>query len=163
MYLNKNKYKNYFFKILIYNYTLKYGKNMNPQKRRQARKLSVQTLYAWQISKNNSISEIKKYILKQNLNVKIDILYFHNIINGVINNIIYLDKLISLYINRKINTLDYIEKIILRISIYEMFKRSDIPNKVVINEGIELAKIFGSSKSHKFINGVLDKIISLKK
>ncbi|WP_075432089.1 transcription antitermination factor NusB [Buchnera aphidicola] len=132
---------------------------MKPKKRRQARILALQVLYAWQVSQNKSIEKIKEFILKQHHQVYIDMLYFHEIISGVAQNIIFLDQLISPCLSRKIYELDYIEKNILRISVYEIFKRKDIPYKVVINEGIELAKIFGSCDSHKFINGVLDKLI----
>ena len=61
------------------------------------------------------------------------------------------------YLFRSLKELGQIEKAILRISFYELYKRNDIPYKVSINEGIELAKLFGSEDSHKFINGVLDK------
>lgn len=131
---------------------------MAPKKRRQARIRALQVLYAWQISKNQLISNVKKFILQQDNNLKIDILYFNEIISGVIDNVNFLDQLISPYLSRKIDSIDCIEKNILRISSYEFFKRKDIPYKVTINEGIELAKIFGSSDSHKFINGVLDRL-----
>ncbi|MGL4196035.1 MAG: transcription antitermination protein NusB, partial [Edwardsiella piscicida] len=51
-----------------------------------------------------------------------------------------------------------VERAILRVSIYELSKRQDVPYKVAINEGIELAKTFGAEDSHKFVNGVLDKV-----
>ncbi|AEH39871.1 transcription antitermination protein [Buchnera aphidicola (Cinara tujafilina)] len=136
---------------------------MIPKKRRQARILALQVLYAWQISKNNLITQIKKFILKKTRIFYIDEIYFHEIISGVIDNVIYLDKLISPVCQKIYKKLDCIEKNILRISSYEIFKRTDIPYKVTINEGIELAKIFGSCTSHKFINGVLDSILLIKK
>jgi N utilization substance protein B len=55
--------------------------------------------------------------------------------------------------------LDMVERAILRLSAYELKFREDVPYKVAINEGIELAKIFGAEDSHKFVNGVLDKAV----
>jgi Transcription termination factor len=52
-----------------------------------------------------------------------------------------------------------VERAILRLSSYELKFREDVPYKVAINEGIELAKIFGAEDSHKFVNGVLDKAV----
>ncbi|CUR53272.1 transcription antitermination factor NusB [Buchnera aphidicola] len=132
---------------------------MIPKKRREARIIALQTLYAWQISKNSLNPEIIEYFFKKNDIRKIDLIYFYDIINGVIDNIKFLDIFMIPYLSRKIKILGNIEKIILRISLFEILNRKDIPYKVSINEGIELAKIFGADKSHKFINGVLDKIV----
>ena len=61
------------------------------------------------------------------------------------------------YLSRPLQDLDQMELALLRLAMYEMTKREDVPYKVVINEAIELAKIFGAEDSHKFVNGVLDK------
>ncbi|WP_343126457.1 transcription antitermination factor NusB [Buchnera aphidicola] len=132
---------------------------MIPKKRRKARIIALQTLYSWQISKNIMTQEIIKYFLKKQDIKKIDLIYFHDIIYGVIKYVKNLDVFMIPYLSRHIRTLGNIEIIILRISLFEILKRKDIPYKVSINEGIELAKIFGAEKSHKFINGVLDKIV----
>jgi N utilization substance protein B len=57
-----------------------------------------------------------------------------------------------------IEELDPVELAVLRLSTWELLKRVDVPYRVVINEGIELAKVFGSTDGHKFVNGVLDKL-----
>ncbi|WP_343184215.1 transcription antitermination factor NusB [Buchnera aphidicola (Ceratovacuna keduensis)] len=129
---------------------------MNMKSRRKARKCAVQLLYSWQISKNY-IKDIENQFIKEKKTKGADLIYFHEIISGISKNYIYLDNLIKKYISKKINKIGQVEKAILRISFYELTKRYDIPYKVAINEGIELAKYFGSSKSHKFINGILDK------
>lgn len=128
--------------------------------RRRAREYAVQAIYSWQISKNN-IKEIINFFLKEknDFQTHCDIKYFNELILGVINNVIYLDNLIQSYLLlRKTKKIGQIEKAILRISIFELTKKRDIPYKVIINEGIELAKSFGDYSSHKFINGMLDKI-----
>ncbi|ANF17175.1 hypothetical protein XW81_02105 [Buchnera aphidicola (Schlechtendalia chinensis)] len=129
---------------------------MKPLARRKARECAVQALYSWQLTKNN-IEEIEnQFFEKKNLK-NIDKVYFHELIVGITKHQKYLDSLMEPYLSREISKLGQIEKAILRISFYELKKRQDIPYKVTINEGIELAKLFGAEESHKFINGVLDK------
>lgn len=126
--------------------------------RRNAREFALQAIYSWQFSKNN-ILDIGKYCFMQNNKKICDSEYFYALILGVVKNIHYLDKLINMHlISNNIKIIGLIEKAILRISLFELLKRNDIPYKVVINEGIELAKSFGNDKSHKFINGLLDNI-----
>ena len=62
------------------------------------------------------------------------------------------------YLDRGLEELDPIEKAILRLAVYELQFEADVPYKVVINEAIEVAKVFGADESHKYIDGVLDKI-----
>ncbi|MXP67586.1 transcription antitermination factor NusB [Pantoea sp. Aalb] len=130
---------------------------MNPVFRRRARECAVQALYSWQLSNNNIFDVECQFIKEQNIK-NVDIRYFRELLLGVVNNSIYLDYLIKPYLSRTLESLDPIEKVILRIAVYELSKRYDIPYKVAINESIELAKIFGAEESHKFINGVLDKL-----
>jgi len=138
---------------------------MKPAKRRKAREYAVQLLYSWQLSKNN-IQDVIDYFLLENTITEIDFNYFYELILGVTKNYRNLDKSMEPYLSRNLKELGEIEKAILRISFYELTKRNDIPYRVSINESIELAKSFGAEKSHKFINGVLDKaalIFRLKK
>ncbi|XBC37928.1 MAG: transcription antitermination factor NusB [Buchnera aphidicola (Meitanaphis elongallis)] len=129
---------------------------MKPLARRKARECAVQVLYSWQLS-NNNIHEIENQFYEKNNLKEIDYIYFHELIMEITNDPQHLDSLMMPYLSRTINELGQIEKAILRISFYELEKRHDIPYKVTINEGIELAKLFGAEESHKFINGVLDK------
>ncbi len=69
----------------------------------------------------------------------------------------YLDGLMKPYLSRLLEELGQVEKAVLRIALFELSKRDDVPYKVAINEAIELAKTFGAEDSHKFVNGVLDK------
>ena len=70
---------------------------------------------------------------------------------------IALDGLMKPYLSRQLEELGQVEKAVLRIALFELSKRDDVPYKVAINEAIELAKTFGAEDSHKFVNGVLDK------
>lgn len=65
----------------------------------------------------------------------------------------------SPFLSRKLEELDLVDKAILRLATFELVYRKDVPYRVVINEGIELAKSFAAEDSHKFVNGVLDKVI----
>ncbi|WP_178919364.1 transcription antitermination factor NusB [Buchnera aphidicola] len=124
--------------------------------RRKARACALQMLYSWEISKNNIKDNITEFLKEKNKR-NIDLEYFYNLIFGITQNCVKIDNLMKPYLSRSLKKLGQIEKAILRISFYELYNRNDIPYKVSINEGIELAKLFGSEDSHKFINGVLDK------
>ena len=90
--------------------------------------------------------------------VKADEAYFKQLLAGVIENAAVLDEKISALIDRKLTELSPVEHAILRVSGYELVFDMSIPYRVVINEGVELAKIYGGIDGHKYINGVLDKL-----
>ena len=69
-----------------------------------------------------------------------------------------IDALFEPLLDRPLEEIDPVELSILRLSTYELRNRIDVPYRVVINEGIELAKVFGATDGHKFVNGVLDKL-----
>lgn len=87
----------------------------------------------------------------------VDVLYFRELLSGVATNSAYLDGLMKPYLSRQLEELGGLKKAVLRIALFELSKRDDVPYKVAINEAIELAKTFGAEDSHKFVNGVLDK------
>ncbi|MGL4861443.1 MAG: transcription antitermination factor NusB [Enterobacteriaceae bacterium] len=130
---------------------------MKPSTRRRARECAVQALYCWQIS-NNSIQDIEQQFIADEHLQGADTTYFHQLFAGVTANVDELDELMSPCLSRKLDELGQVEKAILRLALYELSRRQDVPYKVAINEAIELAKIFGAEESHKFINGVLDKV-----
>lgn len=128
---------------------------MKPAARRRARECAVQALYSWQISKND-IADVEYQFLAEQDVKDVDITYFRELVGGVATHSAYLDDLMKPFLSRQLEELGG-GKAILRISLFELSKRSDVPYKVAINEGIELAKVFGAEDSHKFVNGVLDK------
>ena len=129
---------------------------MKPAARRKARKLALQAIYSWQVS-GNAIADIEQQMLVENDVNKIDVEYFKDLARGVAVNARVLDDVITPHLDRPFDEIDLIEKAILRLSCYELKFRQDVPYKVAINEGIELAKLFAAEDSHKFVNGVLDK------
>lgn len=127
--------------------------------RRRSREYALQALYSWKLSDNN-IKEIEYYIVMEQRIQNLNISYFHELYIGVVNYISEFNKLMIPYLSRDVKTLGYIEHLVLCIALFELTRCFDVPYKVVINEAIELAKIYGAEKSHKFINGVLDNIVS---
>ncbi|MFC2553362.1 MAG: transcription antitermination factor NusB [Rodentibacter sp.] len=128
-----------------------------PSARRRARECAVQALYSWALSGNTAEQVELAFILDQDLE-GVDKPYFGKLFRQTVENIETVDFAISPYIDRAFDELDPIEKAILRLAVYELRFESDVPYKVVINEAIEVAKVFGADESHKYINGVLDKI-----
>lgn len=129
---------------------------VNP--RRRARECAVQAIYSWQVSKND-LSDVEVSFMAEQDMKGVDKKYFRELLNGVGHNATEIDAKMSPYLNeRSLDELGLVERAILRIALYELLKREDVPYKVVINEAIDLTKTFGAEDSHKFINGVLDKV-----
>lgn len=125
--------------------------------RRRARECAVQAIYSWQISQN-SIEQVElSFVTDQDMK-GVDMPYFRKLFRGVAENIEAVDNSLRPFLDRKEEDVDPIERSILRLSAYELKFELDVPYKVVINEGIEVAKVFGSDDSHKYINGVLDQL-----
>ncbi|MEM0513845.1 transcription antitermination factor NusB [Pseudoalteromonas sp. YIC-827] len=131
---------------------------MKPAARRKARVLALQAVYSWQMS-GNAIADIEQNMLIENDISKVDVEYFKDLARGVAVNFKQLDTILAPHLTRPYEDIDMVEKAILRLSAYELKFREDVPYKVAINEGIELAKTFGAEDSHKFVNGVLDKAV----
>ncbi|ACT12076.1 transcription antitermination factor NusB [Pectobacterium aroidearum] len=129
---------------------------MKPAARRRARECAVQALYSWQLSKND-IADVEHQFLSEQDVKDVDITYFRELLAGVATQAEKLDQLMAPFLSRQIEELGQVEKAILRLAMFELSKREDVPYKVAINEAIELAKVFGAEDSHKFVNGVLDK------
>lgn len=125
--------------------------------RRQARSLAMQALYQWHLA-GQSVNEIEAQFRVDNDFSSVDGAYFREILHGVPANKTEIDTAFAPCLDRAQEELDPVELAILRLSTFEMLKRVDVPYRVVINEGIELAKVFGATDGHKFVNGVLDKL-----
>lgn len=131
---------------------------MKPSPRRKARELAVQAVYSWQLSENE-IADVEAHFLTENAKRRFDIEYFQQLFRGVTAKLSQLDAAITPHIDRPLDDVDHVEKAILRTAIYELSDCQDVPYRVIINEAIELAKSFAADDSHKFVNGVLDKVV----
>ena len=129
---------------------------MKPAARRRARECAVQAIYSWQLS-GYDIADVELEFLSEQDTQGVDIAYFRELLVGVAINAARLDKAMEPYLSRQLEELGQVEKAILRLAMFELSFREDVPYKVAINEAIELAKVFGADDSHKFVNGVLDK------
>jgi N utilization substance protein B len=125
--------------------------------RRQSRSLAMQALYQWHMA-GQALNEIEAQFRVDNDFSVVDPVYFSEILHGVPAQKTELDELLKPCLDRPLEELDPVELAILRLSCYELRNRLDVPYRVVINEGIELAKVFGATDGHKFVNGVLDKL-----
>lgn len=133
---------------------------MKPSPRRKARELAVQAVYSWQLSEN-SVSDVEVHFLTENAKRRFEIDYFQKVLRGVTAQVSSIDSAIEPHVDRPLAEIDHIEKAILRVAIFELTDCLDVPYRVVINEAIELAKLFAADDSHKFVNGVLDKVVKL--
>lgn len=132
-------------------------KNNKAPRRHAARCKVMQALYQWDHTGQES-AEILLQFLEELDDDQVELGYFTDLAKGVIEAIPDIDELMSSYLDRPITELNPVERAILRLSIYELKHRLDIPYRVVINEALEIGKKYGSDQGHKYINGVLDKL-----
>jgi len=129
--------------------------------RGKARRLAMQAIYQWQMT-GDSVAGIKKQFIEEHKlddeNKKIDGEYFSELLSGVSSSISTIDPLLEKYMSRLIESVDPVERAVLRLATYEFINRLDVPYKVVLNEAVNITKKFCAEKSHTFVNAVLDKV-----
>jgi N utilization substance protein B len=125
--------------------------------RRRSREFAVQGLYAWLLSKTSEADLRKQFESAQGFE-KADQAFFSELLSGTIESAQELDVLLEASLDRKPSELSPVEHAILLMAAYELKSSSAAPYRVVINEAVELAKSFGGTDGHKYVNGVLDKL-----
>jgi transcription antitermination protein NusB len=135
------------------------GKRNPPPKsaRRRSRELAVQGLYHWQLTGKDAVM-IAAELAEADDFAKSDASYFRTLLNGAIDNAAALEAEITPFLDRAFRELSPVERGILLIGGYELLRELEVPYRVVINEAVELAKAYGGTDGHKFVNGVLDKL-----
>ncbi|MEH6468014.1 MAG: transcription antitermination factor NusB [Porticoccus sp.] len=128
-----------------------------PSTRKKARQLLVQALYQWQVS-GSDIGRIEAEFFADNNMSKVDTDFFRELLHGIPKRLDEIDGVYEPHLDRKLGDLDPISRALLRMGAYELSFRIDVPYKVVINEAVNLAKKFGPTDAHKYINGILDKV-----
>ena len=125
--------------------------------RRRAREFALQGVYQWLLNQS-ALTAIESQMSEVGGFDKCDRDLFVGLLRGTISNAPELQVGFAPYIERPLNELSPIERGILLISTFELIHRPDTPYRVIINEAIELAKGYGGTDGHKFVNGVLDKL-----
>jgi N utilization substance protein B len=127
--------------------------------RTNARKCAVQALYQWQMTGQN-LAVIEQQFIDEDRLSNAQSSYFKEIVYGVPKQLEKIDQTLAKFVDRPVEKIDPVERAVLRVSVYELLNRLDMPYRVILNEGINLAKCFGAEGSHKYVNGILDKIAS---
>ena len=125
--------------------------------RRRAREFALQAIYQWLLNESaaeNLLAQLKE----QKEFPKADQSLAEALLRGVVGNAEALRKLLTPYLDREIKGLSPVEHALLLLSAFELRDHAQTPYKVIINEAIELAKSFGGTDGHKYVNGVLDKL-----
>jgi len=132
------------------------ARNTLAAERRKARHYGMQALYQWHMA-GAGLNDIEAEFRGDYDFSHVDLEYFQALLHGVPANIEELEEILTPLLDRSIDELDPIERTLLRMGVYELAHRLDVPYKVVINEAVALTKKFGATDGHKYINGVLDK------
>lgn len=127
-------------------------------KRRQARELALQFLYSFDLNRRDLHRALDDFWAGQRVPDEIKDFSLQLII-GTCGEIGYLDKIIQEHArNWRLGRIALVDKNILRLALYELYFRDDIPPLVSINEAIDIAKKFSTAQSGRFVNGILDKV-----
>lgn len=126
-----------------------------------SRDFAVQFLYQCECGKVSTFDEESYKSFLDNFQVPLDARqYAYDLIKGTFDNLPAIDKnLLEASENWAVHRMGATDRCVLRIAIYELTARADVPPRAVINEAIELARKYGSDKSHQFVNGILDKLL----
>jgi len=126
-------------------------------KRRLSRELVLQGLYQWRLT-GDAQRVIEAQLRETEIFCKTDEDFFFRLLNGVLENVAQLEQTIQPFLDRPLKDLSPVEYGILLLSTYELVYFIEIPYRAIINEAIELARVYGGSDGYKFVNGVLDKL-----
>jgi N utilization substance protein B len=124
--------------------------------RRRSREFALQGLYEWLLS-GSEAGVIDAHMREQEGFDKCDSAHFDALLHGCIRDAAVLDAALARHVDRRTSALSPVEHGVLLIGAWELSNCLDIPYKVAINEAVELAKEFGGTDGHKYVNGVLDK------
>ena len=123
--------------------------------RQLARQCAVQALYSWQLTDGDPLDIDAAFRIENDMD-GVDVDYFRELLREIPRLREELDGHIIPLLTRPLDEVDPVERAILRLGAYELKRRLDVPYRVAINEGVELAKLFGAEQGHRFVNGILD-------
>ena len=119
----------------------------------------MQALYQWQLG-GSDLNEPDLEFLSAGDERQLDRTYFRELLEEIRSHETELDEMIRPFVDRPLDEVDPVERAILRLGACELAYHLEVPFRVVINEAVELAKVFGAEHGHKFVNGILDKLAS---
>jgi len=126
-------------------------------KRRCSRKLAMQGLYQWRVA-SGTVEAIEAQLRDGKEFAKTDQDFFSDLLRGALAKAAELEQQIQPCLDRPLKELSPVEFAILLLGTYELADHPEIPYRAVINEAVELAKTYGGTDGHKYVNGVLDKL-----
>jgi N utilization substance protein B len=128
-----------------------------PDRRHAARELALQALYQMHMSGASAVDVQAQFLVDQDFK-QADKKMFGQLLRGVASQLESLDGMIEAHLDRALTELDPIELNVLRMGAFELSDSMSVPYRVVINECIELGKVFGATDGHKYVNSILDKL-----
>lgn len=125
--------------------------------RRRSREFALQSIYQWLVAGGDP-DALSRQAAENADFTRADVAYFDTLVRGVIANAPALDGGLQPFLDRSADQLSPIEHALLLTAAYELTASRDVPYRVVINEAVELAKSYGGTDGHRYVNGVLDKL-----
>jgi N utilization substance protein B len=129
----------------------------NKSPRHRARELALQGVYQWRMTASDAVQIEKQMFAEKNLG-RYDKELFSKLLRGTLSQHAGLEAMLGPHLDRPLSELSAVELSVLLLGAFELTQHLEVPYKVVINEAVELAKTFGGTDGHKFVNGVLDKL-----
>jgi N utilization substance protein B len=125
--------------------------------RRLSRELALRALYQWQLT-GDDLARLLVQAEEAEEYADANVEFLKTMLEGILNEAGALDGALAEHLDRPLDQLSPIEHGILLIGAYELVHSLDVPYKVAINEAVNLAKAYGGTDGHKYVNGVLDKL-----
>lgn len=125
--------------------------------RHHARRLALQALYQWLVAETESAGLLEQFAHDPGM-ARANAEYFQDLVGGVIKHRQTLERRFASLLDRPLQQIDPVEHAVLLLAVYELAYHPESPYRVVINEALELTKRFGATDSHRYVNGVLDKV-----
>jgi len=132
-------------------------RSKKPGPRSWARRCAVQAIYEWQMTGQLPSQIAAQFIADEDLN-KADPDFFRELVHQVPARLADIDAALQPFLDRPLVQVDPVERAILRIGGYELLQHPELACRIVINEAVELAKLFGAEQGHRYVNGVLDRL-----
>ncbi len=125
--------------------------------RQRTRRLALQALYQWLVADTGNAGLLEQFKHDPGM-ARANEEFFRDLVQGVIEQHEALDARLAALLDRPLAQIDPVEHAVMLLAAYELIHHLELPYRVVINEAVELAKRFGATDSHRYVNGVLDKV-----